>query len=59
MAQELNAASFDHLLFFGDAGVDDILFVFVILGGRIDQERVYGWRPIGDDRMLLASSRRA
>src|SRR6516165_5222268 len=31
---------FDHLLFFGDAGVDGILFAFPIIGGRIDRDRV-------------------
>lgn len=49
---------FNHLLFFGD-GVDGIRFAFVIIGGHIDQDRVYGWYPIGDDRTLLAPSLRA
>ena len=34
-------------------------FGFVIIGGRIDQDCVYGWYPIGDDRTLLAPSLRA
>lgn len=50
---------FDHLLFFGDAGVDGILFAFAIIEGRIDRDRVYAWYPIGDDRMLTALSLRA
>lgn len=50
---------FDHLLFFGDAAVDGILFAFAILGGRIDRDRVYAWYPIGDDRILKAPSLQA
>lgn len=49
---------FDHLLFFGDAGVDGILFAFAIIQGHIDQDRVYAWYPIEDNRELKASSLR-
>jgi hypothetical protein len=50
---------FDHLLFFGDAGVDGILFAFAIIGGRIDRDRVYAWYPIDDDRILKVLTLRA
>jgi SMI1-KNR4 cell-wall len=50
---------FDHLLFFGDAGVDGIRFAFAISGGRIDQDRVYAWYAIDDARILKALSLRA
>jgi hypothetical protein len=36
-----------------------ICFAFVIIGGRIDGDRVYALYPIGDIRMLLAPSLRA
>jgi hypothetical protein len=49
---------FDHLLFFGDAGVDGILFAFAIIGGRIARDRVYAWYPIEDNRVLKADSLR-
>lgn len=49
---------FDHLLFFGGAGVDGILFAFAIIGGRIDRDRVYAWYPIEDNRKLKAESLR-
>jgi hypothetical protein len=47
---------FDHLLFFGGAGVDGILFALPIIGGRIDRDRVYAWYPIEDNRVLKAYS---
>jgi hypothetical protein len=43
---------------FGDAGVDGICFAFGIIEGHIDQERVYAWYPISDDRVLKALSLR-
>ena len=49
---------FDHLLFFGGAGVDGILFAFPIIRGRIDRDRVYAWYPIEDNRELKATSLR-
>lgn len=49
---------FDHLLFFGGAGVDGILFAFPIIGGRIGRDRVYAWYPIEDNRELKADSLR-
>ena len=36
-----------------------ICFAFVIIGGRIDRDRVYAWYPIGDIRTLLAPSLQA
>jgi len=36
-----------------------ICFAFVIIGGRIDRDRVYAWYPIGDIRTLLVPSLRA
>src|SRR5260221_14677143 len=53
-----NWMPFDHLLFFGGAGVDGILFGFAIIRGRIDRDRVYAWYPIEDNRELKATSLR-
>jgi hypothetical protein len=49
---------FDHLLIFGDAGVDGILFAFPITDGRIDRDLVHAWYPIDDTRELKALSLR-
>lgn len=49
---------FDHLLFFGDAGVDGILFAFASIQGHINRDRVYAWYPIEDNRELKALSLR-
>lgn len=53
-----NWMPFDRLLFFGDAGVDGILFAFPIIDGRIDRDQVYAWYPIEDTRELKAPSLR-
>jgi hypothetical protein len=49
---------FDDLLFFGDAGVDGISFAFAISQGRVDEDQVYAWYPISDERRLKAHSLR-
>lgn len=51
-----NYLPFDHLLFFGAAGVDGILFAFAIIQGRIDRDEVYAWYPIEDRRELKTAS---
>lgn len=48
----------DHLLFFGDAGVDGLLFAFGIIRGAIRRENVYMWNPIDDGREWKAPSLR-
>lgn len=50
---------FDHLLFFGAAGVDGEMFAFPIIAGRIDRDQVYVWIPNRDDREWRAGSLRA
>jgi SUKH superfamily protein len=54
-----NYMPFDHLLFFGDAGVDGIRFGFALIGGRIKKDWVYAWYPIEDERVLKTCSLRA
>ena len=49
---------FDHLLFFGDAGVDGILFAFGMIHGRVRHQHVYMWNPIDDGRGWAAPSLR-
>jgi hypothetical protein len=49
---------FDHLLFFGDAGVDGIQFAFAINKGKIQREDVYMWNPYDDTRAWEATSLR-
>jgi hypothetical protein len=52
-----NYKPIDHALFFGDAGIGDYFF-FAIINGHIEDERVYVWYPIGDERELKAPSLR-
>jgi hypothetical protein len=49
---------FGHLLFFGDAGVDGILFAFGIIQGAVKRQDVYAWYPIGDGREWKSPSLR-
>lgn len=47
--------AFESLLFFADAGVDDIMFAFPISAARIVQPRnIIAWYPIEDSRPVLA-----
>jgi hypothetical protein len=48
---------FDDALFFADAGTGDYFF-FAIIQGRIQDENVYAWYPIGNERELKAPSLR-
>jgi hypothetical protein len=47
-----------RLFFFGDAGVDGILFGFPIMADNTLGEQVYAWYPIGDEQVEKAPSLR-
>ncbi len=57
-AYQENYMPFEHLLFFGDAGVGGIQFAFGIIEGTIKDEHVYAWYPIEDGRPWKAPSLR-
>lgn len=57
-AYQDNYMPFEHLLFFGDAGVDGIQFAFGIIEGAIKRDDVYAWYPIEDGRLWKAPSLR-
>lgn len=50
---------FDHLLFFGAAGVDGILFAFPIYRNGHVGDHIFAWYPIEDSRPWKAQSLRA
>jgi SUKH superfamily protein len=49
----------DHLLFFGDAGVDGIQFAYPISRNGVVRDRIFVWYPMEDGREWKAHSLRA
>jgi hypothetical protein len=51
--------SFDELLFFANAGVDGILFAFMVCPDKVHDPKIYVWHPIDNEVTEIASSLRA
>jgi hypothetical protein len=48
--------SFHNLLFFTGAGVDGILFAYIVASGQVEESNIHVWHPIDDTVELVAPS---